>query len=70
MNSKTQIIREFSGKILGKIETDHLGNKIVRDFYGKIIGRYDKRNDVTRDFYGRIVSRGDNCGMLIGRSRR
>lgn len=70
MTTNTQIIRDFGGKILGKIETDHLGNKIVRDFYGKIIGRYDKRNDVTRDFYGRIVSRGDNCGMLIGRSRR
>lgn len=70
MKTNTQIIRDFGGKILGKIETDHLGNKIVRDFYGKIIGRYDKRNDVTRDFYGRIVSRGDNCGMLIGRSRR
>jgi hypothetical protein len=70
MTTNTQIIRDFGGKILGKIETDHLGNKIVRDFYGKIIGRYDKRNDVTRDFYGRIVSRGDNCGMLIGRSKR
>ncbi len=70
MNNKTQIIRDFGGKILGKIETDRLGNKIVRDFYGKIIGRYDKRNDVTRDFYGRIVARGDNCGMLISGSRR
>lgn len=70
MNSNTQIIRDFSGKILGKIETDHLGNKIVRDFYGHILGRYDKRNDVTRDFYGKIVARGDNCGLLISRGRR
>lgn len=70
MNSNTQIIRDFSGKILGKIETDHIGNKIVRDFYGHILGRYDKRNDVTRDFYGKIVARGDNCGLLISRGRR
>ena len=69
MNSNTQIIRDFSGKILGKIETDHVGNKIVRDFYGHILGRYDKRNDVTRDFYGKIVARGDNCGLLISRGR-
>lgn len=69
MNSNTQIIRDFSGKILGKIETDHIGNKIVRDFYGHILGRYDKRNDVTRDFYGKIVARGDNCGLLISRGR-
>lgn len=70
MNSNTQIIRDFSGKILGKIETDRVGNKIVRDFYGHILGRYDKRNDVTRDFYGKIVARGDNCGLLISRGRR
>ena len=70
MNSNTQIIRDFSGKILGKIETDHIGNKIVRDFYGHILGRYDKRNDVTRDFYGKIVARGDNCGLFISRGRR
>lgn len=70
MNNNTQIIRDFGGKILGKIETDRTGNKIVRDFYGKIIGRYDKRNNVTRDFYGRIIARGDNCGMLLNMSRR
>lgn len=70
MNNNTQIIRDFGGKILGKIETDHVGNKIVRDFYGRILGRYDKRNDVTRDFHGKIIARGDNCGLLISRGRR
>ena len=39
MNNNTQIIRDFSGKIIGKIETDRAGNKIVRDFYGHILGR-------------------------------
>jgi hypothetical protein len=70
MKNNTQIIRDFSGKIIGKIETDPLGNKIVRDFYGRILGRYDKKNNLTRDFYGRVVARGDNCGMLINLSRR
>ena len=70
MNNNTQIVRDFGGKILGKIETDHVGNKIVRDFYGRILGRYDKRNDVTRDFHGKIIARGDNCGLLISRGRR
>ena len=69
MNNNTQIIRDFHGKILGKIETDSSGNKVVRDFYGHILGKYDKRNDVTRDFYGRIIARGDNCGLLLSRSR-
>ena len=70
MNNNTQIIRDFSGKIIGKIETDRAGNKIVRDFYGHILGRYDKKNDVTRDFYGKIIARGDNCGLLISRGTR
>lgn len=68
--SSVDIIRDFSGRIIGKIETDNNGNKIVRDFYGHILGRYDKRNNVTRDFYGHIIARGDNCGLLISRSRR
>ncbi len=43
-------IRDFTGKIIGFIETDTLGNKIVRDFYGRIVGKYDKKTDTTRDF--------------------
>ena len=60
-----QIIRNFQGRTIGRIETDPHGNKIVRDFYGKILGRYDKRNNVTRDFYGKVVARGDQSSMLI-----
>lgn len=60
-----QIIRDFQGKIIARIETDYQGNKIIRDFHGKILGRYDKRNDVTRDFYGKIIARGDQTGLLI-----
>lgn len=67
---ETQIIRDFSGKILGRIETDYNGDKIVRDFYGKILGRYDKRNNVTRNFYGKIIARGDHCSYLIGSNKR
>ena len=70
MNNNIQVIRDFSGKIMGKIETDSAGNKIVRDFYGHILGRYDKRNDVTRDFYGRIIAKGDQSSMLIGMNEK
>lgn len=65
-----QIIKDWRGKIIGYIETDHQGNKVVRDFYRKVLGRYDKRADVTRDFYGRIIARGDQCGLLLTASSR
>lgn len=63
------IIRDRSGKILGYIETDHLGNKVVRDFYGRILGRYSKMNKLTKDFYGRIVAQGDATAGLLYRKK-
>ena len=61
-----EIIRDFYGKIIGKIETDTLtGDKVVRDFHGIIKGRYNKRLNVTKDFYGRTIARGDQCNMLL-----
>lgn len=69
MIKETQIIKDFRGKIIGRIETDYTGDKIVRNFYGRILGRYDKRNNVTRDFYGRILAHGDSSAMLLSNSR-
>jgi hypothetical protein len=60
-----ECIRDRNGKIIGWIETDHLGNKLARDFYGKIKGRYKKTGNVTIDFYGRIVSYGDATSGLL-----
>ena len=62
---KETIIRDFQGRIIGKIQADDRGNKTVRDFYGRILGTYDANLNVTRDFYGRIVAKGDACGMLL-----
>ena len=61
-------IKDRNGKIVGWIETDHLGNKVVRDFYGKLLGRYIKTSNLTKDFYGRIVAQGDATTGLIYRS--
>lgn len=60
-----QIIRDFYGRIIAKIETSPNGDKTIRDFYGRILGKYDKACDVTRDFYGRIVAQGECLNMLI-----
>ena len=62
-----ECIRDRTGKIIGWVETDHLGTKLVRDFYGKIKGRYKKTGNVTLDFYGRIVSYGDATAGLLYR---
>ena len=58
-------IKDWTGKIIGTIETDKNGDKTVRDFYGRIKGRYNKRADVTTDFYGRRIAKGDQCAMLL-----
>lgn len=65
MMNNTQILRDFTGKIIGFIETDTKGNKTVRDFYRRIKGYYDADLDVTRDFYKRIVARGDVSSSLL-----
>jgi hypothetical protein len=59
-------IKDWTGKIIGFIETDTTtGNKVVRDFYGRIKGKYNKRLNVTQDFYGRRVAKGDQVTMLL-----
>ena len=58
-------IRDRAGRIVGWIDTDHLGNKVAKDFYGKIVGRYFKSSNLTKDFYGRIIAHGDaTVGLL------
>ena len=61
-----EIIRDFGGRIIARIETKPNGDKIVRDFGGHILGRYDKAANVTRDFGGHILARGECLGILIG----
>ena len=59
-------VRDWTGKIIGFIETDSItGNKTVKDFYGRIVGRYVKRLNTTQDFYGRKVAIGDHCAILL-----
>ena len=60
-------IKDRNGKIIGWIETDHLGNRVAKDFYGKIAGRYSKMTNLTKDFYGRIVAQGDAVAGLLYR---
>lgn len=63
-------IKDWTGKIIGFIDTYPDGNKLLRNFYGKIIGRYDKRMNVTRDFYGRLIARGDHLTLLLDKPNK
>ena len=60
-----ETIKDFYGRIIGKIETKPNGDKIVTDFYGRIVGKYEKFSNTTKDFYGRVIAHGDACGMLL-----
>lgn len=62
---KEEVIRDFTGWILGRVETKPNGDKVARLFSGIIVGYYYKDRDVTTDFYGRIVGRGDSVVALI-----
>ena len=58
-------IRDFSGKIIGRVDVKPNGDKVIRDFHNRILGYYVASRDVTTDFHNRVIARGDCTGMLI-----
>ena len=61
-----ETIRDWTGKILGFIETDNEGKKTVRKFSGEIVGFYYPKRNVTTDFSGRMIAQGDcSSGLLL-----
>lgn len=62
-----QTIRDFTGRIIGFIDTDPRGDKTVRDFTGRILGYYRKGTNTTTDFTGRIIANGDCSSSLLYR---
>ncbi len=59
------LIRDFTGRIIGRIVTESNGDKVAKDFAGRILGRYKKSTDMTVDFTGRIVAHGDVVSSFI-----
>ena len=61
-----EYIRNFSGQILGTIETKPNGDQVARAFPSqKILGFYRKQYDHTTDFSYRILARGNVLSGLI-----
>lgn len=54
-----QVIKDFYGRVIGKVYTLYNGDKEARTFTGKCVGKYKKSLDITTDFYGRKISNGD-----------
>lgn len=66
-----EIIRDYSGRIIGYVETEANGDKIFRNFYRRILGYYDKQLNLTRDFYRRIIARGDaGVGLIYAEAEK
>ena len=62
---REEIIRDFYGKIIGKLQYEPNGDITVRDFYNRILGYYIKSRNVTTDFYKRVIANGNAVGMLL-----
>ena len=63
----SETIKDYSGRIIGTIETDSRGNKTVRDYCGRILGTYDRSSNYTKDYCGRILYYGDMAAALLVR---
>lgn len=60
MANEVQVIRDFYGRIVGKVYTKPNGDQEARDFYGRCVGKYVKKYNYTTDFYGRIIAKGNS----------
>lgn len=61
------VIKDYYGKMIGRIEEQPNGDKVVRDYYGMIKGYYRKSQNITVDYYGKLVAQGDVASSLLYR---
>ena len=64
-----ELIRDFYGRVIGRIRFQDNGIKEIFDFQGRKLGWYDPTTNITRDFYGRVVARGDALTMLLSEAK-
>lgn len=65
--NKTQkeILRNFSGQIIGYIEISPNGDQELKNYSGKILGRYVSNRNITQNWSGTILSYGNTLSMLL-----
>lgn len=59
-------VRDYTGRIIGYLESGPSGSVDAHDNDGRLIGRYDAGTDSTEDTEGRIVMKGNKASLLIG----
>ena len=66
-----EYIKEFSGKILGYVETSPNGDQTAFDFDTRqILGYYRASHNHTTDFLGRVVAKGNCVASFIYNKRK
>ncbi|BDG08582.1 hypothetical protein [Anaeromyxobacter paludicola] len=60
-----QVLRDRTGRMLGKVKQVGNGKFEGRDASGRLRGTYDPKDDKTRDHTGRIVGSGNQLPTLI-----
>jgi hypothetical protein len=60
-----QVLKDNSGRTLGKISADSYGVLKIKDPAGRTKGTYDPRTDKTKDSAGRTVGSGNLLATLL-----
>lgn len=63
--AQKEAIKDWTGKIIGYVQTESSGNKLLTDWQGRILGKYNKSLNITQDFNGRRVGDGDILMTLL-----
>ena len=58
-------VKDWTGKVLGWVDTDKNGNQTVKNFGGRVLAIYDARNNRTTDFAGKHLSEGNTAISYI-----
>ena len=58
-------VKDWTGKVLGWVDTDSKGNQVVKNFGGKVLAKYDVMKNRTTDFNGRKLSEGNTAISYI-----
>lgn len=63
-------VKDWTGKVIGMVDTDSRGNQTVKDFAGKVLGYYDAEKNITKDWTGRKVSEGNTAISFIYKNQK